>query len=647
MNTTINALRFLGADQTNAAQSGHPGIVFGAAPIVYELFKNHLNATPEQSDWFDRDRFVLSAGHGSALLYGLYHLTGYNVTIDDLKAFRQKGSITPGHPEYGETDGVEATTGPLGQGISMSVGMAIAEANLRARFNKDDLKVIDHYTYTVVGDGDLQEGVAQESISLAGHLGLNRLIVLYDSNDVQLDGPVGEAYSANTQKKVESMGFDYQRVDDANDTDALSKAIANAKQSNTPSFIEIKSVIGYKSSVAGTSAAHGAPFGEEETDRLREVFDYPYKKFEVPNEAYEDFKSTFKTRGDKALEAWKETLRQYEEKYPEDYKALKPIIEGKVDADLESLMGDAPIGTEEATRKTMGALVDSVSAQNPSMIGGSADLSVSTKIKGPDGNFTKENPKGRNINFGVREHAMAAIVNGITLHNMRGFSGGFMIFSDYMKPALRLAAIQHLPATFIFTHDSVAVGEDGPTHEPIEQLSVFRATPNMNTLRPANAKEVRHALRFALESEKTPTAIVLTRQDTKTLNEVSYEQFSQGAYIASDKEDFEGILIASGSEVELAIKTQELLADKGINVRVVSMPSQELFNAQDEATREKILPSDVKKRLAVELGSPQSWYRYASNVYGLERFGLSAPGDDVLEALGFTPEALAKHYESL
>ncbi|MFW6285002.1 MAG: transketolase [Bacillota bacterium] len=647
MNTTINTLRFLGLDQTNEANSGHPGIVLGAAPIVYQLFKEHMKATPKKSDWFDRDRFVLSAGHGSALLYALNHLVGYNVKIDDLKGFRQLGSITPGHPEYGLTDGVEATTGPLGQGLSMAVGMAIAEANLRARFNKDDLSVVDHYTYTLAGDGDLQEGVAQEALSLAGHLGLSRLIVLFDSNDTQLDGPVEDAFSEDTKKKMEAFGFAYQYVDDANDLKAVSKAIEKAKQEDKPSFIEIKSVIGYKSSVAGTNAAHGKPVGEEETEKLRKTFDYPYGKFEVPESSYEDFEKTFKARGDEALKTWNETMQAYKEKYPEDHKALMSIIDDAPDFDFDTLFGDAPIGTNEATRKTMGDVLGAVSEQIPAMIGGSADLSSSTKVKGPDGNFTAKNRKGRNLNFGVREHAMGAIVNGLTLHGMRAFSGGFMIFSDYMKPALRLAALQHLPATFIFTHDSVAVGEDGPTHEPIEQLSIFRATPNMTTLRPGNAKEVRHALRFALEAKSTPTAIVLSRQNIETLNDVSYDQYKQGAYIASDKADFEGILIATGSEVELAIKAQKLLSDKGINVRVVSMTSQELFNAQPEALREKILPKSVTKRLAVELGSPQSWYRYADNVFGLERFGLSASGDDVLKELGFTPEALAAYYENL
>ena len=647
MELSINALRFLGLDQTNEAASGHPGIDLGAAPVVYELFTNHLNATPEKSDWFDRDRFVLSAGHGSSLLYALYHLAGYNITMEDLKAFRQKGSITPGHPEYGLTDGVEATTGPLGQGISMSVGMAIAEANLRARFNKDDLKVVDHYTYTLCGDGDLQEGVTQEAMSLAGHLGLSRLIVLYDSNDVQLDGPTKDANSENMKLKAEAINWNYDFVKDANDLDALNKAIKNAKKSDKPTLIEIKSVIGFGSSVAGTNAAHGKPIGKEETEKMRKAFDYPYGPFENPKEAIEDFRNTFKKRGDETLAKWEETLATYKEKYPEDYETFMSIVENRLDVDWDEVLGTAKIGTSEATRATMGSILPSVSEVVPSMIGGSADLSGSTKVTGNDGNFTKDNNAGRNINFGVREHAMGAIVNGLNLHNMRGFSGGFFIFSDYMKPSLRLAALQELPATFIFTHDSVAVGEDGPTHEPIEQLSMFRAMPNMNTLRPANAVETRHALRFALEASSTPTSIVLTRQNTEVLEDVSYDAFKKGAYIVRDKENIEGILIASGSEVELALHAQDELEKKGINVRVVSMPSQELFNAQDASYKEKVLPKSVTKRVAVELGAPDSWYRYAQNVYALDRYGMSAPGDTVLETLGFTPSALAQYYQSL
>jgi transketolase len=647
MNVSINALRFLGLDQTNEANSGHPGIDLGAAPIVYELFTKHLNATPKKSDWFDRDRFVLSAGHGSSLLYALYHLAGYDISIDDLKGFRQKGSITPGHPEYSLTDGVEATTGPLGQGISMSVGMAIGEANLRARFNKDDLKIMDHYTYTLCGDGDMQEGVTQEAMSLAGHLGLSRLIVLYDSNDVQLDGPTEDAVSENMRLKSEAINWDYDFVADANDLGALNKAIGKAKTTDKPTLIEIKSVIGYGSSKAGTNAVHGKPIGKEETEKMRKDFDYPYAAFEAPKEAYEDFEHTFKKRGDEALEHWNKTLKTYKEKYPKDYETFMSIVENRFDVDWNTLLGKAEIGTNEATRATIGNFLPKVSEAIPAMIGGSADLSDSTKVSGIDGNFTKETPAGRNINFGVREHAMGAIVNGLTLHNMRGFSGGFFIFSDYMKPALRLAALQDLPSTFIFTHDSVAVGEDGPTHEPIEQLSMFRAMPNMNTLRPANAAETRHALRFALEAKDTPTAIVLTRQGTEVLEDVSYASFEKGAYVVRDKENFEGILIASGSEVELALNTQDALAKDGIFVRVVSMPSQELFNQQGSVYKEEVLPKSVKKRLAVELGAPDSWFRYAENVYGLDHYGMSAPGATVLETFGFTVDALKAYYKSL
>ncbi len=648
MKTSINAIRFLGLDMVNKAQSGHPGIVLGAAPVVYKLFTKHMKATSNASKWFDRDRFVLSAGHGSALLYSTLHFAGYDIDMDDLKSFRQLGSITPGHPEYGETDGVEATTGPLGQGIGMSVGMAIAEAHLRARFNKDDLNVIDHYTYALCGDGDLQEGVALESMSLAGHLGLERLVVLFDSNDVQLDGPTEEVTSDDIRKKVESMNWDYHYVDDANDTEAVSQAIEKAKKTDKPSFIEIKSVIGFGSQKAGTSATHGAPIGEEETDSMRRAFDFNHGPFDPPKEAYQDFKDTFIKRGDKAYADWQKTMETYKKRYPEAYEELTDIIEGRGEVDFDKLLAPAEIGTVEATRASMGGVLGEVSSAIPAMIGGSADLSGSTKVKGNDGNFTKENRLGRNINYGVREHAMAAITNGLVLHGMKAFSGGFLIFSDYMKPSIRLAALMNIPSTFIFTHDSVAVGEDGPTHEPIEQLSVYRATPNTDTIRPANANEVRHALRYALEQTSTPTVIALTRQKTTLLKDVMYDDFKQGAYVASDKDDFEGILIASGSEVELALKTQEHLEqEKGVKVRVVSMPSMELFERQPEDVKESVLPSSCQKRLAIELGSPHTWYRYANDVCGLNRFGASGKGAEVVEHLGFTASAVAKRYLNL
>jgi len=648
MEKSINAIRFLGVDMVNEADSGHPGIVLGAAPIMYQLFTRHLKANPQASNWFDRDRFVLSAGHGSALLYATLHYAGYDISKQDLKDFRQTDSITPGHPEYGDTDGVEATTGPLGQGISMAVGMAIAEKNLRHRFNMKDLNVIDHYTYTLCGDGDLQEGVAMESMSLAGHLGLERLIVLFDSNDIQLDGPTKDAVSENIQLKVESMGFDYQLVVDANDLNALDEAIEHAKKSDKPSFIEIKSVIGFGSSVAGTSTAHGKPVGKEEADKMRKTFGFDHEPFETLDEVYTDFVDKLQKRGEEAHIHWQETMDEYSALYPEKFEELEHIMHREIVVDFDKLLPQKEIGGSEATRATIGEVLDKLQAEIPEMIGGSADLSGSTKVKGIDGNFTKENPKGRNINYGVREHAMGAITNGLALHNMKSFSGGFFIFSDYMKPAIRIGALMQVPSIYIFTHDSIGVGEDGPTHEPIEQLSMFRTMPGINVFRPAGANEVIHSMRYALTEKKTPSAIVLTRQDVKITHQVDYETFKQGAFVVSDKKDFEGILIATGSEVELALKTQDYLEqEKGIKVRVVSMPSMERFAAQSAKIKNKVLPKSCTKRLAIELGSPHLWYQYAQDVFGMTTFGKSGKGDNVIEFFGFTKEKVAERYLNL
>ncbi len=648
MEKSINAIRFLGLDMINRANSGHPGIVLGAAPVMYQLFTKHMKITPSDSAWFDRDRFVLSAGHGSALLYATLHLSGYELSTEDLKGFRQLNSITPGHPEYRHTDGVEATTGPLGQGISNAIGMAIAESYLRATFNKDDLNIVDHYTYVLCGDGDLQEGVALEGLSLAGHLGLERLIILFDSNDVQLDGPTHEAVSEDIEMKMKSMNWHYQRVDDANDLDALDQAIENAKSSDQPSFIEVKSIIGFGAEKQGTSATHGAPIGKEETERMREKFNFPHEPFNIPEEVYRDFFEKINDRNGKAHAEWVEKMDEYQERYPKLSDQFEQIISREVDVDYEDLLELEPIGTEEATRASIGKILPKLSEQIIEMVGGSADLSGSTKVKGINGNFTKDNPTGRNINFGVREHAMAAIVNGMVLHNLKGYSGGFFIFSDYMKPSIRLAALMEIPSIFIFTHDSIAVGEDGPTHEPIEQLAVFRSTPHLVTIRPAHANEVRFAMRYALESKRTPVAIVLTRQNTKVLTDVTYKNLKQGAYVARDADNFEGILIATGSEVELALNVQEYLAnEKDIHVRVVSMPSMELFRQQPKKVQEAVLPSSCTKRLAIELGAPHLWYQFASNVYGMESFGVSAPGEDAQKHFGFTVENIVKKYLSI
>ncbi len=648
MEHSINTIRFLGVDAVNKANSGHPGIVLGAAPMMYTLFTKHLTATPKKSDFFNRDRFILAAGHGSAMLYATLHLAGYDLSIDDLKDFRQLGSKTPGHPEYRHTDGVDSTSGPLGQGIAMASGMAIAERYLGATFNRQGFNLIDHYTYALCGDGDLQEGVTQEAMSLAGHLQLEKLIVLYDSNDIQLDQEVAAANSEDVKMKYESMNWHYQLVKDGNDIDSINQAILEAKKSDKPSIIEVKTIIGFGSNVAGDSAAHGAPIGAEETENVRQKLGYEEGPFEVNSKVYEDFNDTFVRRGDEALDEWVNMFAAYKEDYPELAKELENIIKGNVELDFETVLPAYKVGTNEASRATGGKIITELSNHLIGFIGGSADLTKSTKAKGINGDFSKENPTGRNISFGVREHAMAAMVNGMTLHHLQAFSGGFFVFSDYMKPAMRMAAIMRIPSTYVFTHDSVAVGEDGPTHEPIEQLAMLRSMPNLDVLRPGDANETRHAFRYALESKETPVAIALSRQNLETKKaSVSYEEFKQGAYVISDKENYEGILIATGSEVSLALDVQDALEKEGILVRVVSMPSYDVFKTMPKELQETVLPSNKTKRLAIELGATDMWYRYASNVFGIDRFGESAPGDEVIAHLGFTVENLVKVYKDI
>ena len=647
MEKSINAIRFLGMDAINKANSGHPGIVLGAAPMIYSLYTKHMNVTPNKPLWFNRDRFVLAAGHATGMLYPVLHLSGFNVKMEDLKQFRQLNSLTPGHPEYLHTEGIDTTSGPLGQGIAMAAGMAIAESYLAATFNKENFKMIDHYTYVICGDGDLQEGVTQEAISLVGNLGLNKLIVLYDSNDIQLDGPLKWANTENTKMKYESMNWDYSRVEDVNDLDELNKAIDRAKLTDKPSIIEVKSVIGFGSSLAGKSATHGSPMGVQETNNMRKTLNYDYPEFFAPQEVYDDFFKNTVLRGEEALNNWEEMFDDYQVKYQELAKKLENIINGVLDIDYEKVLEEVALETSEATRVTGGKVITKLSENLMELIGGSADLTKSTKAKGINGDFTKENHLGRNISFGVREHAMAAIVNGLTLHHLRGFSGGFFVFSDYMKPAVRMAAIMGIPSIYIFTHDSVAVGEDGPTHEPIEQLSMFRTTPNVNVLRPCDANETAYSFRYALESKKTPSVIALSRQNLEVKVKTNYDDFKKGAYVISDKENFEGILIAAGSEVGLALETQELLALEGINVRVVSMPSMDVFKYTSEKYQEEVLPASCTKRLALEMGSPDVWYRFANNVYGIDRFGVSAPGGEAIKFFGFTKENIKEVYKKL
>ena len=642
----INTIRFLGVDAINNANSGHPGIVLGAAPMAYSLFVNQLNINIDNPQWINRDRFILSAGHGSALLYAINHLVGYDVTIDDLKRFRKFGN-TPGHPEYGHTEGVETTSGPLGQGISNAVGMAIAETHLAARFNKDKFNVIDHYTYAIVGDGDLQEGVAMEAISLAGHLGLGKLIVLFDSNDIQLDGPVEWAFSENHKMKFEAQNWHYEFVKDGEDIDAINDAINRGKKvTDKPTIIEIKTVIGRGATKEGTSSVHGSPLGED-VNNLRKNYNWDLKPFEVDEDVYNLFEDKVKNRGLKVYNKWNELLNEYSKKYPVDAKLLNEFLVNDDLLDLDDFK-DIDQSKKTATRNINGEVINIISKKYLNFIGGSADLTASTKAKGADGHYNKDNRLGRNINYGVREHAMGAIANGITLHGgLKTFTGAFFAFSDYMKPAIRLAAIMDIPTTFVFTHDSVAVGEDGPTHQPIEQLAGLRSIPNLNVIRPADANETIAAWKVAFDSKTTPTALVLTRQNVANYETTNYEGVKRGAYIVSkENKKIDGILLAAGSEVELAMNAKALLEKEGLDIRVVSMPSMYSFDLQDEKYKNEVLPKG-DKTLAIEMAHPMSWYKYTPNVYGLDRFGLSADGNTVVEELGFTPEKVANTFKTI
>lgn len=646
----INTLRVVGAEMIHKANSGHPGIVLGAAPMVHTLFTRHLNINCQDEQWFNRDRFVLSAGHGSALLYLLLHLSGFAISMDDLKNFRQKGSITPGHPEYGHTPGVEITTGPLGQGLASAVGLAIAESYLSAKFNKNDLSIIDHYTYVLCGDGDLQEGIAMEAMSLAGHLGLKKLIVLYDSNDVQLDGEVSLVNTEDTQMKMEAMGWQYLKVEDGNNVDDIDKAIAFAKGSTTkPTLIEIKTIIGYGAPNSGESSVHGKPMSAEDIQALRKFLGYTAPEFEIVDAVKEFYDTNVVKRGYDANSSWNHQLIQYAREYPQDYKLLCDFMYNEVKLSDYEGMPSYEIGTKESTRKVMGKLLDWLSIKLPNIIGGSADLTASTMVKGADGIYGQANPLGRNIKYGVREHAMAAITNGITLHGgLKGFCSGFFVFSDYLKPAVRLAAIMHLPSLFFFSHDTVCVGEDGPTHQPVEHLTMFRSMPNTNVFRPADAVEMTSAMLLAFAETDCPTVIVSSRQTLLNLDCTNFEGVSKGAYIAFEPKGTPGYaLITCGSELTLCIDVAKRLEQEQIFVRVVSMPSMFLFEKQSKEYKEAVLPKRMKKRMAVEMGSSMSWYKYASKVHGIDVFGSSMPLKCIHEEYGFTVEEIYKEFKAM
>ncbi|MGO4942435.1 transketolase [Ruoffia tabacinasalis] len=652
----VNTLRALSVEQIEKANSGHPGLPMGAAPMAYALWAGHLNVNPELSDWPNRDRFVLSAGHGSALLYSLLHMSGFDVTIDDLKDFRQVESRTPGHPEYRHTDGVEATTGPLGQGIAQAVGMAMAEQHTAAIYNTDEHKVIDHYTYTLVGDGDLMEGISYEAISFAGRQQLDKLIVLYDSNDISLDGDLDKAFNEDIKGRFESANWNYLRVEEGTDLDAISNAIQEAKDNKgKPTLIEIKTVIGYGSPQQGTADTHGNPLGAENWEATRKVYGWDHEPFDVPAESKALFDEKVKARGKEAYEAWLETFNAYKEANPEKAEAFEQGFNGHLaedyDAKLEYQAADAKA---EASRASSGKAIQALAETVPYLWGGSADLSGSNKTMiDSDVDFMPEDRAGRNIWFGVREFAMAAMLNGIALHGgTKVYGGTFFVFTDYLKAAVRLSAISQLPVTYVMTHDSIAVGEDGPTHEPIEQLAAFRAMPNLNLIRPADVNETFAAWKIAVESSDRPTMLVLSRQNLPVLegsDTKAEEGVRKGGYVISpsEAETPEGILIATGSEVSLAVAAQAKLKEQGVDVSVVSLPAQNLFDEQSAEYKESVLPKAVRNRMSIEMGATFGWERYIGLdgvALGIDRFGASGKGEEVIEYFGFTSDNIANKY---
>ena len=644
---SVNAIKVLGVDAINKAKSGHPGVVMGAAPMAYSLFAKHLRVNPKKTDWINRDRFVLSAGHGSMLLYSLLHLSGFeDVSLEEVKNFRQWGSKTPGHPEFGHTKGVDATTGPLGQGISTAVGMALAERYLAAKYNKEGYELFDHYTYVICGDGDIMEGVASEAASFAAVQKLNKLVVLYDSNDICLDGETRDAFSENVRNRYEAYGWNTILVEDGADVEAVNVAIEKAKQSDKPTLIEVKTIIGAGSpNKQGTNGVHGAPLGEEETALFRKEIGWNYEPFEIPEEVYADFKVNVADRGETANNEWEKLYNEYKEKFPELAAELEEVLSRE---DIKHLSKESfsfkNVGEAQATRNSSQDAINSIAKVLPTFFGGSADLSHSnmTFIKG-EGLQDDAHRTERNIQFGVREFAMATVLNGMMLHGgVRVFGGTFFVFSDYLKAALRLSALQNLPVTYVFTHDSIAVGEDGPTHEPIEHLASLRTIPNTYVFRPADATETQAAWYLAQDVNDKPTSIVLTRQNLPVLENSSFEKVAKGAYVVYEtSSDFDTILIATGSEVALAISVAQELEREGVKVRVVSMPSIELFEEQTSEYKEALLPRSIRRRVSLEMGNTALWYKYVGLdglAIGINKFGASAPANKVIEEYGFSVE---------
>ncbi len=654
----VNTLRTLSIDAVQAANSGHPGMPMGMADAAYVLWAKFLKHNPKNPVWANRDRFILSAGHGSMLLYSLLHLTGYELSLDEIKNFRQLGSITPGHPEYGMTPGVETTTGPLGQGFGTGVGMAMAEAYLAQTFNKDDHKIVDHFTYAIVSDGDLMEGISHESASLAGHLKLNKLIYLYDSNKISIDGSTDLAFTDDTVKRFEAYGWDVQTIDGHNH-DEIEKAILAAQKTDTPSLIECKTKIGFGSpNKEGTADSHGAPLGEEEIRLTKETLGMdPDQKFHIDEDVLKEFRRAVE-KGDQLESEWSERLNEYEKVYPVDGVGFKNHISRALPEDWDEIL---PVfETDEkgmATRKASGLVINALADHVFNMVGGSADLTGSNKTDMDDkGIFQPGNYGGRNIHYGVREHAMGAAMNGMALHGgVIPFGGTFLVFSDYNKPAIRIAGLSKIPSIFVFTHDSIGLGEDGPTHQPIEHLASLRATPNVNVIRPADANETAYAWKSAIQKDNGPSLLVLTRQNLPTVDRNKYASASnaeKGAYIlkkeAGDLPDL--ILMASGSEVQLALDAAEKLEAEGQSVRVVSMPCWELFEEQPKEYRDEVFPKEVIKRISIEAGATFGWHKWVGTegiAMGIDRYGESAPFEQVYEHLGLTVEKIVENANSL
>lgn len=646
----INTLRFLAVDAVEQAKSGHPGLPLGAAPMVYAVWDRFLRHNPKTPSWFNRDRFILSAGHGSALLYAMLHVTGYDLSLDEIKHFRQWGSKTPGHPEYGHAPGVEATTGPLGQGFAMGVGMAIAERFLAAHFNRPGFQVVDHFTFAIVSDGDLMEGVSSEAASLAGTLGLGKLIYLYDDNDISIEGNTDCAFTEDVKGRFVAYNWQVLSVADGNDIENIASAISTAKAEQTrPSLIIVKTHIGYGSPKQDTASAHGEPLGAEAVKETKKTLGWPLEPpFYIPDEALDNFRQAVE-RGADMENDWRILVENYKKAYPDLTVQFEQAVKGALPKDWDSALPHfKPEDGAIATRSASGKIMNAIARILPNFLGGSADLapSTTTYLNGC-GDFSSQNPAGRNLHFGVREHAMTAIVNGMALHHgVIPYGATFLIFSDYMRPAIRLAALMQTHSIFIFTHDSIGLGEDGPTHQPVEQLMSLRLIPGFILLRPADANETMAAWKIALERRR-PIALALTRQKLPILDSQKYhinEGVSKGGYILAGAEQADIILIATGSEVHLVLAAREELLKQGVKARVISMPSWELFNEQTEEYRSSVLSPNIPK-LAVEAGSPLGWKEYvgdSGDVIGLNRFGASAPGNTVMEQLGFSVENVVK-----